>query len=191
MTHIMNEIENRCAWVNMKNPLYIAYHDNEWGVPEHRDDMLYELLILESFQAGLSWECILNKREAFREAFDGFDIDKVCEYSEDKIAALMDNPAIIRNRRKIEAAITNSRIFKEIQKEYGSFDNYLWGFANRKTVIEPYTLRTTSPLSDTISDDLKKRGMKFVGSTVIYAYLQSIGIINGHGCECDLHKQGG
>ncbi len=184
----MNEIKNRCAWVNMKNPLYIAYHDNEWGVPEHRDEMLYELLILESFQAGLSWECILNKRDAFREAFDGFDIDKVCEYGDNKIAKLMDNPAIIRNRRKIEASITNSRIFKEIQKECGSFDNYLWGFADGKTVIEPYTLRTTSPLSDIISADLKKRGMKFVGSTVIYAYLQSIGIINAHGCECDLQK---
>ncbi len=171
----------------MKNPLYIAYHDNEWGVPEHQDEMLYELLILESFQAGLSWECILNKREAFRVAFDGFDIDKVCEYNDNKIAELMDNPAIIRNRRKIEAAIANSRIFKEIQKEYGSFDSYLWGFSNNETVIEQYTLRTTSPLSDTISADLKKRGMKFVGSTIVYAYLQSVGIINAHGCECDLH----
>ncbi len=183
----MTEIKNRCVWVNMKNPLYIAYHDNEWGVPEHRDEMLYELLILESFQAGLSWECILNKREAFRDAFDGFDIDKVCEYGEEKIAELMSNTAIIRNRRKIDAAISNSRIFKEIQKEYGTFDNYLWNFADKKTVIEPYTFRTTSPLSDAISNDLKKRGMKFVGSTIIYSYLQAVGIINGHGCECDLH----
>ena len=183
----MNEIKNRCGWVNMKNPLYVAYHDNEWGVPEHRDDKLYELLILESFQAGLSWECILNKRVAFREAFNGFDINRVCEYGEDKIAELMDNPAIIRNRRKIEATITNSHIFKEIQKQYGSFDSYLWGFTDGKTVIEPYTLRTTSPLSDTISTDPKKRGMKFVGSTIIYSYLQAVGIINGHGCECDLH----
>ena len=158
-------------------------------MPEHRDKRLYELLILESFQAGLSWECILNKREAFREAFDEFEIDKVCAYGEDKVAELMSNPKIIRNRRKIEAAVTNSRIFKEIQKEYGSFDTYLWGFANGKTVIEPYTLRTTSPLSDTISADLKKRGMKFVGSTIIYAYLQSLGIINAHGSECDLHKK--
>lgn len=184
----MSEIKQRCAWVNMKNPLYIQYHDNEWGVPEHQDEKLYELLILESFQAGLSWECILNKRKAFREAFDGFDIDKVCEYGDDKIAELMSNPGIIRNRRKIEAAITNSRIFKDIQKEYGSFDTYLWGFSNDKTVTEPYTLRTTSPLSDAISADLKKRGMKFVGSTIIYAYLQSMGIINAHGDECDLHR---
>ena len=184
----MSEIKNRCAWVNMKNPLYIHYHDNECGMPEHWDEKLYELLILESFQAGLSWECILNKREAFREAFDGFDIDKVCEYKEDKIDELMSDPKIIRNRRKIEAAVTNSRIFKEIQKEYGSFDTYLWGFANGKTIVEPYTLRTTSPLSDAISADLKKCGMKFVGSTVIYAYLQSIGMLSAHGCECDLHR---
>ncbi len=183
----MNEIKNRCGWVNMKNPLYVAYHDKEWGVPEHDDKKLYELLILESFQAGLSWECVLNKREAFREAFDGFNIHRVCEYGDDKIAELMDNLAIIRNRKKIEATITNSRIFKEIQKEYGTFDSYLWGFTDGKTVIEPYTLRTTSLLSDTISADLKKRGMKFVGSTIIYSYLQAVGIINGHGYECDLH----
>lgn len=185
----MSEIKNRCAWVNMKNPLYIHYHDKEWGVPEHRDEKLYELLVLESFQAGLSWECILKKREAFRKAFDEFDIDKVCAYGEDKLSELMSDPKIIRNRRKIEASVTNSRIFKAIQKEYGSFDTYLWGFANGKTIVELYTLRTTSPLSDTISADLKKRGMKFVGSTIIYAYLQSIGIINAHGSECDLHKK--
>ncbi len=182
----MSEIINRCAWVNMKNPLYIRYHDEEWGVPENDDKKLYELLILECFQAGLSWECILGKREAFREAFDGFDINKVCKYGEDKIAELMNNAGIIRNRRKIEAAITNSHIYKEIQKEYGSFDTYLWGFVDGKTVVEPYNIRTTSPLSDAISNDLKKRGMKFVGSTVIYAYLQSLGIINAHGSECDL-----
>ncbi len=184
----MRELKNRCAWVNMKNPLYIAYHDNEWGVPEHDDKKLYELLILESFQAGLSWECVLNKREDFRAAFDGFDILKICGYTEDKIAELMNNTGIIRNRRKIEAAITNSRIFKEIQKEYGSFYKYLWGFTDGKTIIEDYRLRTTSPLSDAISSDLKKRGMKFVGSTIIYSYLQAVGIINGHGSECDLCK---
>ncbi len=180
------EINNRCAWVNMKNPLYIRYHDEEWGVPEHDDKKLYELLILESFQAGLSWECVLNKREAFREAFDGFDIDKICKYGEDKITLLMSNAGIIRNRRKIEATVTNSRIFKEIQEDYGSFDGYLWGFTDNKTLIEDYRLRTTSPLSDTISNDLKKRGMKFVGSTVIYSYLQAVGIINAHGSECEL-----
>ncbi len=181
----MCKTQNRCAWVNLKNPIYVRYHDEEWGAPEHEDQKLYELLILESFQAGLSWECVLNKREAFREAFDGFDIDKICEYGDNKIAALMADPGIIRNRRKIEATVSNSRIFKEIQKEFGSFDTYLWGFTGGKTILEAYTLRTTSPLSDAISSDLKKRGMKFVGSTIIYSYLQAVGILNGHGPECD------
>ncbi len=172
--------------MNLKNPAYIRYHDEEWGVPLHDDKSLYELLILESFQAGLSWECILNKREAFRLAFDGFDIDKVCAYGEKEITGLMSNGGIVRNRGKIEAAIANSRVFREIQKEIGSFDKYLWGFTNGKTVVEEYTLRTTSSLSDTISADLKKRGMKFVGSTVVHAYLQSCGIISAHGKECCL-----
>ncbi len=179
--------KKRCAWVNLNNPLYVRYHDEEWGVPEHDDKKLYELFILECFQAGLSWECILNKREAFRSAFDGFDIDKICEYREDKISLLMNNVGIIRNRRKIEAAVTNSRVFKAIQKEFDSFDKYLLGFSGDRIIIEDYTLRTTSPLSDTLSADLKKRGMKFVGSTTIYAFLQAIGIINAHGKECFLN----
>ena len=180
---------NRCAWVNLKNPLYIRYHDEEWGVPLHDDGVLYELLLLESFQAGLSWECILNKREAFRQAFDGFDPHKVAAYGEEKIEALMQNPAIIRNRRKIAAAVNNSRIFLEIQAECGAFDAYLQDFTGGNTFYEEYTLRTTSPLSDRISADLKRRGMTFVGSTVIYAYLQSIGVINAHGPECDKHHK--
>ncbi len=170
----------------MKNPLYICYHDKEWSMPEHSDKKLYELLILESFQAGLSWECILNKRENFRVAFDGFDIDKICSYDEAKCSELMNNSGIIRNRRKITAAVNNSIIFKEIQQEFGSFDSYIWSFTNGKTILEDYHMRTTSPLSDTISKDLKKRGMKFVGSTIIYSYLQAIGILNAHGKECDL-----
>lgn len=182
----MREIEHRCSYVNMKNPLYIRYHDEEWGMPEHSDRKLYELLILESFQAGLSWECILNKRENFRTAFDGFDIDKVCAYDEAKCAELMNNPGIVRNRRKIAAAVNNSIIFKEIQKEFGSFDAFIWGFTNSETIVEDYHVRTTSPLSDMISKDLKKRGMKFVGSTIIYSYLQAIGVLNAHGEECDL-----
>ena len=180
---------NRCAWVNLKNSAYISYHDNEWGKPLHDDKMLFELLILETFQAGLSWECILNKREAFRLAFDGFDIDKVSEYGEEKIAELMSNQGIIRNGRKIRAAIKNSVVFKEIQREFGSFDSYIRGFTDGKTVFEDYTVRATSPLSDEISADLKKRGMSFVGSTVIYAFLQSIGIIYAHGKECDLYRE--
>ena len=170
----------------MNNPLYIAYHDNEWGKPLHDDRGLYELMILESFQAGLSWECILNKREAFRRAFDGFDIDKVCAYGEEKLDSLAENRDIVRNRRKIAAAVKNSIVFRDIQREFGSFDRYLWGFTNGETLVESYTERTVSPLSDSISADLKKRGMSFVGSTIIYALLQSAGVINAHGSECFL-----
>ena len=176
----------RCKWVNMGNPLYIQYHDAEWGVPQHTDQMLFELLILEGFQAGLSWECVLNKRERFRTVYDGFDVEKVSRYGEEKIAELLSDPGIIRNRLKVRASVTNAKAFMQIQEEYGSFDAYIWSFTDGKTVCESYDTRTTSPLSDQISRDLKKRGMKFVGSTVIYSYLQAIGIINGHGPECDL-----
>ena len=178
----------RCSWVNRRNPLYVRYHDEEWGVPEHDDRMLFELLILEGFQAGLSWECVLNKRAAFKVAYDDFDIEKVCGYDERKCEELCSNPAIIRNRRKIEASVTNARIFREIQNEFGSFDRYIWGFTKGETIIEPFDLRTTSPLSDEISKDLKKRGMKFVGSTIIYAYLQSIGILNAHEKACEWYE---
>ncbi|MCD8371428.1 MAG: DNA-3-methyladenine glycosylase I [Clostridiales bacterium] len=180
------EIKHRCNYVNLRNPLYIRYHDEEWGVPEHSDQKLYELLILESLQAGLSWECVLNKRENFRVAFEGFDIDKVCAYDDAKCEELLHNPGIIRNRLKISAAIRNSIIFREIQREYGSFDAYIWGFTDGRTIVEDYQTRTTSPLSDAISQDLKKRGMKFVGSTILYSYLQAIGVLNAHGKECDL-----
>ena len=179
----------RCAWVNLNNPLYVRYHDEEWGVPLHDDGALYELLILESFQAGLSWECVLNKREAFRRAFDRFDARKVAAYGAGKIAALMQDAGIVRNRRKIAAAVKNSQIFLEIQKECGSFEAYLQRFTGGKTSYEEYTLRTTSPLSDAISADLKRRGMTFVGSTIIYSYLQAVGIINGHGKECGKHYE--
>lgn len=171
--------------VNLKNPIYVEYHDKEWGAPCHDDQMLYELLILECFQAGLSWECVLNKRQGFRDAFDGFDIDKVLLYDEKKQAELLMNPSIVRNKLKVKASIGNSVVFKNIQQEFGSFDNYIWGFSDGKVIKEDYALRTTSPLSDKISKDLKKRGMKFVGSTIIYSYLQAIGVINGHGKECD------
>ena len=174
----------RCKWVNLKNELYVSYHDNEWGKPCHDEHILYEMFILETFQAGLSWECILNKRENFESAFDNFDIEKVINYDENKINELMSNPKIIRNKLKINASIHNSKNFKTIQHEFSSFDNYIWHFSEYKVINEPYTTRTTSPLSDTISKDLKKRGMKFVGSTTIYSYLQAVGIINGHGEEC-------
>lgn len=181
------KIVNRCRWVNLKKPLYVEYHDHEWGVPVHSDEKLFEMLILEFFQAGLTWECVLNKRENFRQAFDGFDVEKISKYDDVKCEQLLSAP-IIRNRLKIKACVTNSKIFMQIQEEYGSFNNYIWGFTNGETILESCDLRTTSPLSDEISKDLKKRGMKFVGSTIIYAYLQSIGIYNAHLKNCDCYK---
>ena len=177
----------RCKWCNLKNELYVKYHDEEWCKPNFDDKYLYEMLILESFQAGLSWECVLNKRESFRKAFDKFDIDKICQYDSDKIQELLENKEIIRNKLKINATINNSKIFKEIQKEYGSFYNYLKTFTNGKTIYE--TDKTTNSLSDNLSKDLQKRGMKFVGSTIIYSYLQAIGVIYSHDNECFLHKE--
>ena len=185
----MEETVARCRWVNLKNPLYVRYHDEEWGIPQHGDQMLFELLILEGFQAGLSWECVLNKRERFRTAYDGFDPEKVSRYGEEKIQALLADPGIVRNRAKVRASVVNAGAFLNIQAEYGSFDRYIWGFTEGKTVCEGYALRTTSPLSDEISKDLKKRGMKFVGSTLIYSYLQAIGVINGHGPECECYPK--
>ena len=179
----------RCRWCNISNPLYVSYHDNEWGVPCHDDHDLYELFILESFQAGLSWEIILNKREHFREVYDDFDINKVCEYGEDKIALLLSDKGIIRNKLKIKASIKNSRIFREIQKEYGSFDKYIWGFTGGEIIYENDPAVTTSPLSDNISKDLKRRGMDFVGSTIIYSFLQAIGVINAHEDMCFRHDK--
>ena len=177
----------RCRWCNPKNELYIRYHDEEWCQPCFDEKYLYEMLILESFQAGLSWECVLNKREAFRVAFDGFDIDKICAYDEDKIAELMDNKGIIRNRLKIRAAINNSQIFRDIQSQYGSFGEYLRFFTKGETIYE--VGKTTSALSDAISSDLQKRGMKFVGSTIIYSYLQAIGVIYSHDENCMLYRK--
>lgn len=178
---------NRCTWCNMKNPIYISYHDNEWGILNTCEKYLYEMLILESFQAGLSWECILNKREAFRKAYDNFDINKVINYNDTKIEELLKNKEIIRNKLKIKASINNSKIFKNIQKEYGCFSNYLNTFTKGKIIYD--SISTTSDLSDEISKDLTKRGMKFTGSTIIYSYLQAIGIINSHEKECFLYKK--
>ena len=177
----------RCKWCNLKNPKYIEYHDNEWCKPNFDDKYLYEMLILESFQAGLSWECVLNKRESFREAFDNFDIDKVCCYNDTKVKELFENEKIIRNKLKIKAAINNSKIFKNIQNEYGSFYNYLKQFTDNKVIYE--IGKTTNQLSDSLSKDLQKRGMKFVGSTIIYSYLQAVGIIYSHEKECFLYKK--
>lgn len=175
----------RCKWVNLNNQKYIDYHDNEWGKPKYDDKVLFEFLILEMFQAGLSWECILNKRENFRKAFDDFDILKIVNYDDEKINDLLQNDGIIRNKLKIRAVIKNAKIFLELQKEYGSFSNYIWGFTNNK-VIENIDdkIKTNSRLSDTISNDLKRRGMSFVGTTIIYSYLQAIGIVNDHEINC-------
>ena len=178
---------NRCKWCNINNPKYIDYHDNEWGVLNLDDTYLLEMLILEMFQAGLSWECVLNKREAFRRVYDDFDIDKICNYTEDKIKELEENKDIIRNKLKIKASINNTKIFKDIKEEYHSFYNYLKTFTNNKIIYE-YN-KTTSSLSDKISKDLKKRRMTFIGSITIYSYLQAIGIIYSHDKGCYLHKE--
>ena len=141
----MNEIINRCRWVNMKNPLYIQYHDTEWGIPQHADQMLFELLILEGFQAGLSWECVLNKRVRFRQVYDNFDVEKVSRYDEKKMQELLADPGIIRNRLKVQASVRNARVFLQIQAEFGSFDAYLWGFTDGKTIDESYDLPPLRP----------------------------------------------
>ena len=177
----------RCRWVNLDNKLYIDYHDTEWGVPKYDDKYLFELLILEMFQAGLSWECILNKRDSFRDAFDNFNYEKISNYDEEKINELMNNKDIIRNKLKIRASISNAKIFMDIRKEYGSFSNYIWGFTNNEIIYN--SMVTHNELSDKISKDLKKRGMKFVGSIIIYSYLQAIGIINDHENGCYLYKE--
>ena len=177
----------RCKWCNLNNEIYIEYHDNEWGRLKKSDDYLFEMLILESFQAGLSWECILNKRDCFRLAYDNFNAEKIANYSEEKIQELLQNKKIIRNQLKIRASINNTKIFIEIKKEYGTFYHYLETFTKGKIICE--VGKTTNELSDNISNDLKVRGMKFVGSTIIYSYLQAIGIIYSHDLTCILYKK--
>lgn len=179
-------MKKRCAWCNLKNQKYIEYHDNEWGVANFDDKYLFEMLILESFQAGLSWECVLNKRDSFRQAYDNFDLEKVCNYDEKKKQELISNAEIIRNKLKVNASINNAKIFRDIKNEFGTFYNYLKTFTNGETYYEVGL--TSSELSDKISKDLKKRGMKFVGTTIIYSYLQAIGIINSHDKDCFMYK---
>lgn len=175
----------RCFWVDEKSEIYTKYHDEEWGIPKHDDHELFELLILESFQAGLSWITILKKRENFRKAFDNFDIQKVANYNNEKRAELLSNTGIIRSKNKILSAINNAKIFMQIQKDFGSFANYIWSFTDNK-VLKNTTgkIITSSSLSDEISKDLKKRGMKYVGTVIIYSYLQAIGIIDDHDQNC-------
>lgn len=178
---------NRCSWCNLKNQKYIDYHDNEWCILNNDDKYLYEMLILESFQAGLSWECVLNKRESFRALYDDFDIDKVILYDQIKIDELCNSKEIIRNKLKIKASIENSKIFKNIINEFGSFYKYLCTFSGNNIYYE--VGKTRNELSDKISSDLIKRGMKFVGTTIIYSYLQAIGIIYSHEKTCYLYKE--
>lgn len=179
-------IKKRCAWCNLKNQKYVEYHDNEWSVANFDDKYLFEMLILESFQAGLSWECVLNKRDSFRQAYDNFDIEKVCNYDEKKKQELISNAEIIRNKLKVNASVNNAKIFRDIKNEFGTFYNYLKTFTNGETYYEVGL--TSSELSDKISKDLKKRGMKFVGTTIIYSYLQAVGIINSHDKDCFMYK---
>ena len=176
----------RCKWCNLNNQKYIEYHDNEWCKLNTNEKYLFEMLILESFQAGLSWECVLNKREYFKEAYDFFDIDKIINYDDKKINELINNKNIIRNKLKIKASINNAKIFKEIEKEYNTFYNYLTTFTKNKIYYE--IDKTNSELSDNISKDLIKRGMKFVGTKIIYSYLQAIGVIYSHDKDCFMYK---
>ena len=179
---------NRCHWVAIDNPNYVSYHDKEWCVPNYDDKYLFEMLLLESFQAGLSWECILNKRDNFRKAFDNFDYRKIANYDDIKIKKLLTDEGIIRNKLKIKSAINNSKIFIKIQKEYKSFSNYIWHFTNGKIIDHKGEIITSNDLSDKISNDLKMKGMTFVGTTIIYSYLQAIGVVNDHDLDCDFRK---
>ena len=173
----------RCAWV--RGEMMNRYHDEEWGKPEHDDGKLAEMLLLEGFQAGLSWAVVLSKRENFRRAFADFDPVKIAAFDERDVLRMMNDPGIVRNRKKIEAAIGNMRVFLKIQEEFGSFDRYLWGFAPEGPIIGGTEHICSSPLSDAVAKDLKKRGMRFMGTVTVYSYLQSIGIVNDHDPLCD------
>ena len=185
------ENKTRCAWCE-KDDLYRNYHDNEWGKPVYDDATIFEFLILETFQAGLSWYTVLAKRENFRKAFDNFDLIKIANYSEDKMAELAEDAGIIRNKLKIKATVTNAQAFIKVQEEFGTFSKYIWGFVDGKPIDnQPKTLsevKATTPISDTLSKDLKKRGFKFVGSTVMYAHMQATGMVNDHVVDCHTRK---
>ena len=189
----MKNIENvqRCHWVNA-DPIYIDYHDHEWGIPLHDDDKLFEFLILEGFQAGLSWITVLKKRDNFRKAFDNFKALKIVKYDEQKIEELMQDSGIIRNRLKIQGTITNAKLFLEIQQEFGSFAQYIWQFTSGQTIVNQWNNASQVPVSTLIScamsKDLKKRGFKFIGSTICYAFMQATGMVNDHLINCVSYK---
>lgn len=180
-------MEKRCTWAG-SDPLYIKYHDEEWGVPVHDDRKLFEMLILEGAQAGLSWITILRKRENYRKAFNNFDAEKIAKYNSRKVSKLLSNEGIVRNRLKIAAAIQNAKSFREIKKKYGSFDNYIWRFVNYKPIVNKRKslkdIPAKTPESDAMSKDLKQHGFKFVGSTVCYAFMQAVGMVNDHTSGC-------
>lgn len=184
--------ENRCPWAYGASPLYVPYHDEEWGVPVHDDRKQFEFLTLESAQAGLSWATILNRREGYRKAFAGFDPAKVARFDARKIAALLKDPGIIRNRLKVAAAVNNARLFLEVRKEFGTFSKYIWAFVGGKPKVNRWAslsqLPATSKESDALSADLKRRGFKFVGSTIVYAHMQATGLVNDHLVSCFRHK---
>ena len=185
------ETKQRCAWCE-KDDLYRNYHDNEWGKPVYDDATIFEFLILETFQAGLSWYTVLAKRENFRKAFDNFNLKKIANYSEDKMAELAEDAGIIRNKLKIKATVTNAQAFIKVQEEFGTFSKYIWGFVDGKPIDNhPKTLsevKATAPISDALSKDMKKRGFKFVGSTVMYAHMQATGMVNDHVMDCWTRK---
>lgn len=185
-------MKNRCEWCG-EDPLYVEYHDKDWGVPVHDDRMHFEMVILEGAQAGLSWITILKRRDSYREAFDNFDVQKVSRYSDKKKEKLLQNPGIIRNKLKVNAAVENAKAFINVQKEFGSFDKYIWQFTGNKTIHNKWKSLKEIPAktaeSDTMSKDLKKRGFSFVGSTICYAYMQSIGMVNDHVTSCFRYKE--
>ena len=192
MNSSLKKNKHRCGWCE-DDPLYEAYHDKEWGVPVYDDQTIFEFLILETFQAGLSWITVLRKRENFREAFDGFDYKKMAVYSEEKIQDLLSNPGIIRNKLKVRSAVTNAQAFMKIQEEFGSFSKFIWGFVDETPIqnkVKNYKeAPATTEISDKLSKDLKKRGFKFVGSTVIYAHMQATGMVNDHEIHCFRYKE--
>jgi len=185
-------MENRCPWTT-EDQLMIEYHDSEWGLPLHDDGKLFEFVVLDSFQAGLSWKTILHKREEFRKAFDNFDAQAISNYDEAKVDELLQNAGIIRNKKKILATIKNAKLFLDIQKEYGSFDKYIWSFTGGKTLVNQWTSLSQLPVksaeSDKMSKDLMKRGFKFVGSTICYAFMQAAGMVNDHLTDCPCYQK--
>lgn len=192
-THSMRDTRKRCAWATGVTALYEHYHDHDWGVPVHDDRLHFEMLILEGAQAGLSWSTILNKRAAYKKAFDNFVAKKIAEYDTKKEQELLTNEGIVRNKLKIASAIRNAKVFLEIQKEYGSFDAYIWNFVDGKPILNKRKsikdIPAKTDVSDAISKDLKKRGMNFVGSTIIYAYMQAIGMVNDHEVSCYRYRE--